>query len=228
MRRFVVLGTVTMLLVAGCAGGDDGGTAAPEDAAAAAGEEERVQRATSPVTWHTQSGREGEVEDATASLETTGSGATARLEATELEPGNAYTLWFVIVNAPEGCAEHPEPCEASDVLGNPGTESQVAFGDGTVADEDGEATFVASFDAGPVPGGWYEDRGFTDPLGAEIHLTLNDHGPALDEYMPAMVETYRAGCTEDSLVEAFPDSAKEDGEPGPNTCRLWQSVIFQQ
>lgn len=225
MRRFVGVGAATMLLVAACAGGDDG-AAAPEGPAAAA--EEEVQRTTSPVMWHAQSGREGEVEDATASLETTGSGATARLETTEVEPGNAYTLWFVIVNAPEECADHPEPCEASDVLGSLETESQVAFGDGALATDDGRATFEASFEAGSVPGGWYEGRGFTDPLGAEIHLTLNDHGPALDDYMPAMIETYRTGCTDDSLVEAFPDSAKTDGEPGPNTCRLWQSVIFQQ
>jgi hypothetical protein len=60
-----------------------------------------------------------------------------------------------------------------------------------------------------------------------VHLILNDHGPVLAEYMPGMISTYRSGCTDASLPPIFPASAKADGTPGPNTCRLWQMVVFE-
>jgi hypothetical protein len=43
-----------------------------------------------------------------------------------------------------------------------------------------------------------------------------------------MLQSYRGGCTDESLPGAFPDTAKNDGIPGPNTCQLFQDVIFQQ
>jgi ubiquinone/menaquinone biosynthesis C-methylase UbiE len=42
-----------------------------------------------------------------------------------------------------------------------------------------------------------------------------------------MIRTYRAGCTDASLPAIFPASAKGDGQPGPNTCRLWQLAVFE-
>jgi hypothetical protein len=43
-----------------------------------------------------------------------------------------------------------------------------------------------------------------------------------------MLNTYRGGCSDESLPPPFPDTAKSDGEPGPNTCRLVQFTVFQQ
>jgi len=43
-----------------------------------------------------------------------------------------------------------------------------------------------------------------------------------------MLNTYRSGCTDESLPASFPDTAKADGEPGPNTCALVQAAVFQQ
>jgi hypothetical protein len=56
---------------------------------------------------------------------------------------------------------------------------------------------------------------------------LNDHGPLLPEMASTMVNTYRGGCADESIPDAFPDSARADGEPGPNTCRLVQDAIFE-
>ena len=67
---------------------------------------------------------------------------------------------------------------------------------------------------GPLPEGWIAGRGLENPLGADIHLVLNDHGPVLTEFMPEMIQTYRAGCTDASLPPIFPASAKADGTPG--------------
>jgi len=42
------------------------------------------------------------------------------------------------------------------------------------------------------------------------------------------ISTFRGGCTDASLPPPFPATAKADGLPGPNTCRLYQFAIFQQ
>ena len=44
--------------------------------------------------------------------------------------------------------------------------------------------------------------------------------------MPGMIQTYRAGCTDASLPGIFPPTAKSDGEPGPNSCQLYQVAVF--
>jgi hypothetical protein len=61
----------------------------------------------------------------------------------------------------------------------------------------------------------------------DVHLVLNDHGPVLTEFMPEMTHTYRAGCADASLPGIFPATARADGTPGPNTCRLWQVAVFE-
>lgn len=63
--------------------------------AAAASPQGTTITQTSPVRWHAQSGNEGEVPGATATLTRTNSGIGFELHATELMPGTAYTLWLV-------------------------------------------------------------------------------------------------------------------------------------
>jgi hypothetical protein len=191
--------------------------------AAAAGAD--VQRV--PVRWHMQSGN--------PHMSSVGDGATAQLVRTEngisysvrtngLRAGHAYTLWVVVVNNPDACAV--SPCAPPEILGNPATGGQLTYGAGHVVGDSGEAGFGGALRAGEIPNGWLSGVGLENPLGAEVHLVLNDHGPVLTEYLPEMIQTYRAGCTTASLPAIFPPSAIADGTPGPNTCRLWQVAIF--
>jgi hypothetical protein len=60
-----------------------------------------------------------------------------------------------------------------------------------------------------------------------VQFVVNDHGPLLPEFLPEMIQTYRAGCTDASLPAIFPATARGDGTPGPNTCRLFQVAVFQ-
>ncbi|GGX77064.1 hypothetical protein GCM10007160_00280 [Litchfieldella qijiaojingensis] len=185
---------------------------------------------TAAVKWHAQSGNEGEVAGAGATLYTTEWGSSVHFEAAGLEPGHVYTLWWVVVNNPEACEAYPEPCTAGDVLadGNP-AEAQVSYADGNVATDDGKATFSAHFTPGPIEGGWLPDQEFTNLWGAEHHFVVNDHGPLVAELMPGMMHTYRGGCSDDSpFPDSFPDTALADGEPGPNDCILTQSATLQQ
>jgi hypothetical protein len=167
-----------------------------------------------------------EVEGAQAELFTTETGATMNFRTAALEEGHVYTAWWLIVNNPENCAA--SPCTADDILGNAnGVESEVTFADGLLVSPEGRMEFAASLAAGDVPEGWF-GNGLTNPLGAEIHIVLHDHGPVIPELVDNMLHSLRAGCTDESVPAPYPDIAKADGEAGPNTCRLVQFTIFQQ
>lgn len=180
-----------------------------------------TQRTT--VSWHPQSGT-GPVDGAWAQLVRNDSGATFSFHARELNPGHVYTLWFIIVNDPAACAT--TPCTAADViLNSEGVNSDVTYGAGHVVGKSGRATFSGHISAGDLPNSWF-GNGFTNPRGAEIHLTLNDHGPMIPEMVSNMLHSYRGGCTDESLPPIFPPTAFADGIPGPNTCRFYQVAIF--
>jgi hypothetical protein len=180
-----------------------------------------------PMVWHLQSGKTGEVGDkATALLARDPNGISYQIRTTDLVPGHAYTVWLVVVNDPEKC--DPSPCAAPQIINDPDVDAQVTFGrDGLVAKDAGTARFGKRFKAGPLLDGWFDVQGLDDPLGAEIHVVLNDHGPLINDLRHDMTTTYRGGCTDESLPEIFPPAAFADGTPGPNTCQLYQSVIFQ-
>jgi len=155
-------------------------------------------------------------------------GVALTLQTKKLTPGHAYTLWFAVMNKPEKCADAPEFCTSTDVLKNTKvTQSDVVYAGATIADENGEAFFNSFIESGEVAGFWF-GRGLTHPLGAEIHLVINDHGPVLFDLVHSMLTSYRGGCTDESLPEAFPGTAKADGIAGPNSCRLVQMVRFKQ
>jgi hypothetical protein len=177
------------------------------------------------MNWHAQSGTGPVGDGALARLYRSEDGVSFQIQARSLKPGNAYTVWFVVVNNPGAC--DPSPCTAPDIIHNPATSGQVVWGGGGVAGANGTLGFGGGFTTGEIHKGWIRARGLTNPMGAEIHLVINDHGPVIASQMPAMLLTYRAGCTDASLPAVFPPSAKADGAPGPNTCRLYQTAVFQ-
>jgi hypothetical protein len=180
---------------------------------------------TAPVNWHMQSGS-GLVADAWATLHTRENGASFTFHAAELKKGHVYTIWFVVINAPENCAT--KPCTPADVLlDTENVQANVTYGAGHVVGESGMAAFAGFIPVGEMPDGWFTTP-FTNPLGAEIHLVLNDHGPLIPNLASDMIQSYRGGCTDESLPPIFPDTAFADGIPGPNTCRLYQVAIFEQ
>jgi hypothetical protein len=184
----------------------------------------RAERETSPLMWHPQTGRSGTVaESAVASLVRRPDGVSFTIRTTELRPAHAYTVWFVVINNPAACAA--SPCSGPDIVLNPATDSQVTYAAGHISGG-GRAGFAGSFAAGPIDG-WLPGGGLWDPMTAEIQLVLNDHGPKMASYMPEMIQTYRAGCTEASIPGIFPASARADGTPGPNACQLYQMAAFQ-
>jgi hypothetical protein len=180
-----------------------------------------------PVRWHMQSGNvHGSPvgSGATATLVRTSSGLSYSINTEALEAGHAYTVWVVVINDPAACTA--SPCSPQDILLTPETDSQVTYGTGHVVGGSGRAGFGGTLRTGPIPDGWLPDQGLDDPQGAQVQLVLNDHGAMLPAFMPGMTHTYRAGCTDESLPPIFPASARADGTPGPNTCRLYQVIVF--
>lgn len=191
---------------------------------AAGGVAARADHQTAPVMWHPQTGLSGSVApDAQAALVRRPDGVSFSIQTEQLRPHHAYTVWFVAINNPAACAA--TPCSGPDIVLNPATDSQVTYGAGHISGGSGAAGFAGSFQAGPIEG-WLPDGGLFDPLTAEIQLVLNDHGTKLTGYMPEMISTYRAGCTEASIPAIFPASARADGTPGPNACQLFQVAVF--
>jgi hypothetical protein len=161
-----------------------------------------------------------------ATLRSDEAGALMTLRTSDLAPGHVTTAWWVIMSNPAACSA--TPCTAEDVIGRAGeVGTQITYADGAVNSPQGTAQFTAYLPSGQVANGWY-DQDFDDPQRAEIHLVLNDHGPLIAEIAASMLTSYRGGCSDDSLPPPFPDTAKTDGQPGPNTCRLIQDAIFVQ
>jgi hypothetical protein len=215
----------TCVLLAACSDGAStlAGPTSDSDLAMSVG----AYHQSTMTNWHAQQlgfGRSGAVAGASATLVRNATGISFRLTTNSLTPGNAYTLWLVVVNNPEACAA--TPCTASDLILNDAADAQVLFAAGHVAGGSGQETFAGSVKEGPLSG-WLADGSLQNSLGAEIHLVINDHGPMIPEFMPGMIHTYRGGCADSSPFPAvFPATALADGEVGPNTCRLYQAAVF--
>ena len=177
------------------------------------------------VETHPSQGDVRILDTASATLMASEAGVALHMVTDELEENHVYTMWIVIINNPAGCAT--DMCAPPDVLGNSdGVQSEITWGDSLIFTSETRPEFNAFIAAGDVPEAWY-GNGLPDPMAAEVHIVINDHGEVIPEMAGNMLNTYRGGCTDESLPPPFPDSAKADGEPGPNTCRLIQQAIFR-
>lgn len=169
-----------------------------------------------------------QVEGGSARLSTNQEGARLQLQTVNLTPGDAVTIWWVIFNNPEACAGYPdEACTLDDIMGNTaGVGGEIGYATGHVIGGDGRGNFAAHLPVGPVPNAWF-GNGFDNPTGAEIHVVVHTHGPAIPGLVDEMISTFRAGCQDDWFInENHP--AHGDGTPGPNECVDLQFGVFRQ
>jgi hypothetical protein len=115
--------------------------------------------------------------------------------------GNAYTVWLVIFNNPDGCVDG---CGEDDVVpGGPADVSVIWSGAGGVAGPAG-ALNTSGYLAEGNPAGYQElfadlgapDPGFVDAEGAEIHTVVRDHGPATGN--AGQLSTFEGDCSPES------------------------------
>ena len=125
----------------------------------------------------------------TASIVRTPAGVAVNVKLKDLTPGNALTVWFVHWDDLTQCAE--SGCTGSD-LGDPGNGaiwSQI----GGVVGRNGQFNQGSFVKVGEDTGGPFP-LPLADPLAAEIHLVVQDHGPATGD--PAQTSEFMGACNE--------------------------------
>ena len=176
------------------------------------------------VRSHPSQGAVIQVDSAAAHLATGPNGVFVSLNTNGLEPGNVYTLLLAVMNKPGECPALP--CTPKDVLKRSAVVmSDVAFAGGAIASDTGEAAFAHYQPVGLFQNGFFE-HGLAKTDGVEIHLVLNDHGPLIEGRAFEMLNTYRGGCSEESIPAAMPATARAQGNTGPNQCRMVQFAQF--
>lgn len=125
-------------------------------------------------------------------LRRTERGVRAVIWTGDLERRHAYTVWAVVFNHPEAC---DGPCDSSD-LADPDVGGVSTLFTGKVA-RGARTVFVGNLRRGEA---------LTDPLGAEIHLVVRTHGPAIRGSVHEQLTTLNGGCP-------------------PNTCANVQMAI---
>lgn len=177
------------------------------------------------VKSHPSQGTVETVANAEARLGVSSQGVFVNMNTVGLTPGNVHTLWLVAINAPEAC--EGVPCTSKDVLKRTDAVlADIGYLDGVIVGDDGSAQFNGYQTTGTLDGAWF-NHGLKAIEDAEIHLVINDHGPVIDRMVGEMLTTYRAGCTDESIPAPMPQTARAQGTPGPNNCRLVQFSIFE-
>ena len=107
-------------------------------------------------------------------------GVRAVMRTSDLERGDAHTVWAVVFNHPERC---DGPCDAAD-LSNPDVGGASVRLTGRVAPAP-RATFAGELRTGDS---------LTNPHGAEIHLIVRTHGPVIRGLRREQITTLNGGC----------------------------------
>lgn len=155
----------------------------------------------------------------TSTLHRNKNGLTANFKAKGLHPG-AYTLWWVIWNKPEACA-NPGACLEPDFANADDVEVEVMYGGGHVVGNNGKGNFSAHLNVGddsgsvnssffgiPPAGGLQVGNTF----GAEVHLVLRTHGPVVPGLVNEQIGSYEGGCDNPLLYPPFTVYPNEIGK----------------
>lgn len=136
------------------------------------------------VTLHTFPGAAVDIVGSSAQLVRSEAGAAISVHTLGLNSGDAYTAWGVIFNNPENCDGGCGP----DDLRRAGVDASVERLTGHVVGNGGNANFGGSLKVGDTSEALF-GPGLTDPFGAEIHIVVKDHGPAIPEILPGALHT---------------------------------------
>ena len=141
--------------------------------------------------------------DADASLMRFSDKISLNVSTNNLDPGAAYTVWWVIWNDPSlcdaGCGE--------DDLGIPG--SSVLWATGHVIAANGNGQFNAMLKENDVPGQILFGPALTDAEGAEVHVVIQGHGQPVPGMIHEQTHTFMGGwpcdtCQDHQAAIFFP------------------------
>jgi hypothetical protein len=168
------------------------------------------------------------VEGSEATLTRTDNGVALTINTSELEPGAAFTVWWIVFNNPEYCSGGS--CGEDDLFdeygmlivnddgtfGTPGVDASVLFATGHVLGNNGNGNFGASLKEGQVKGALF-GPGMRDAREAEVHNIVRSHGQPIPGIVDEMISTVGGGCNEAT-----------GGGPGAvgNDCEDIQFAVF--
>lgn len=163
------------------------------------------------------------IEGANSTYYATENGISVTFDSAGLTPGHAVTLWIVIFNHPENCSNPMGDfmCGSADLIhagGDPSVEGGLVGGGGHVIGPDGEfhaGTYLAVGDMSNISQG---APGLTNPLGAEVHLVIRDHGPVNPETLEDQLTTFGGECM---------SPPEGEGVEGDYSCVNLQFAVHQ-
>ena len=185
----------------------------PEPLPTAIPEPEEVEPVVS-TTFIQRDSDETEVPGAESTLIRMEHGLYATFITSELEPGDVYTMWWMIMNEPENCSDGV--CglddgfmvdENGDILlvdaepqlnwaGRARADFAVHRADGSVVDADGSAEFRAHLPIGDMHEMILKSSPLKDPYTAEVHLLIRSHGQPVPGQLSAQLNSPWGGCPE--------------------------------
>ena len=133
----------------------------------------------------------------TSTLRRTTNAIAAEYITSELTENDAYSLWWVVFDAPEYCSA--PGCGIDDVMQaisggpNPSQVSMIGAVDGSVAGADGRAHYRGTLKQYDTSQAAFGD-GLDNPMTAEIHYVLRTHGPAIPGLINQQITTADGGC----------------------------------
>ncbi|RDD61743.1 hypothetical protein [Ferruginivarius sediminum] len=161
-----------------------------------------------------------------STLARTREGVALTINAANLEPNAAYTVWWVIWNKPEQCLDRFE-CGPAD-LGADG--NAVFYANGRVTDDFGQATFIASLNYGEGSEGLAADQvmlpGALETRRAQVSAIVRTHKDvdSLSENgdLADALNSLIGGCADD------PRTPTPDDGPGAAACEDQYIVVHRR
>jgi hypothetical protein len=136
----------------------------------------------------------------TSTLVRTDAGLSATIQSSGIPAGTAVTLWFIVFNNPSACAT--DPCSIVDLIFHPAAEGDFLVGGGRVVGDSAEVNLGGALQVGDSSGSGFVEIGMparaiglTNPRGAEVHLALHSHGPAVaGPTLRDQINSFTGGC----------------------------------
>ena len=160
-----------------------------------------------------------------ATLVRSPNGLSFNFSANDLMKGYTYTIWLVIWNSPGECTT-PNQCGEAD-LGNAQVQVEIMYGTGHVVGKSGVGHFGGHLKVGDVSGsandlfGLPSPGGLLDPMAAEVHIVLRNHGPAIQGEVNEQIGSYVGGCDDPFAFPPFSQIPDEEGECGDTHAAIF-------
>jgi hypothetical protein len=131
------------------------------------------------------------VEGSSAMLVRTDKGVTMTIHTSGLDPGAAYTVWWVIYNNPEHCQS--DLCTDPPDFGNPDVQATLLHATGHVIGNNRVGNFAAHLAEGDPSSG--DELGLVDASKAQIELVVRSHGQPIPGMVKEQITMFNGGCS---------------------------------